>query len=79
MTPVIAIVVPSTTMLMMKELQVQFLAILNWQDWNESTCFQFEDNVCSWMMATVLPRNIFHLLDGPWINVSAMEQSTTLV
>jgi len=36
MALVIAIVVPSTTMLMIKELQVQFLAILNWQDWTET-------------------------------------------
>jgi len=52
--------VPSTTMVMMKELQVYFLAILNWQDWTETAhVSSFEENVYSWMMATLLPTNAF--------------------
>jgi hypothetical protein len=31
------------------------------------------------MMATLLPTNVFHLLDGPWIRVSTMGESTTVV
>ena len=54
------IMVPSTTMVMMKELQVYFLAILNWQDWTETAhVSSFEENVYSWMMATLLPTNAF--------------------
>jgi hypothetical protein len=60
MALVIAIVVPSTTMVMMKELQVQFLAILNYQDWTESAhVSSFEEDAYSWMMATLLPTSVF--------------------
>jgi len=51
------------------------LAGLYW----DSTCLQFEEDVYFWVMATLLPTNVFHLLDGPWIHVSTMEESTTLV
>ena len=42
----LVILVPSTTMLMMEELQVQFLAILNRQDWTETAHFSSLQMMC---------------------------------
>jgi hypothetical protein len=43
-------------------------------DW-DSTCLHVAEAVSSWMMATLLPTDIFHLFDGPCIHVSTMEES----
>ena len=32
-------------------------------------------DVSSWMVAILLPTDVFHLLNGPWIHVSTMQES----
>lgn len=43
---------------------------LNW----DGTSLQVAD-VSSWMVAILLPTDVFHLLYGPWIHVSTMQES----
>jgi len=38
-------------------------------------CLHDADAVSSWMVATLLPTNVFHLFGGPCIHVSTMEES----
>jgi hypothetical protein len=44
---------------------------LNW----DGTCLQVAEDASSWMVAILLPTDVFHLLDGPWIHVSTMQES----
>jgi len=43
----------------------------NW----DTTCHQVAEDVSSWMVAILLHTDVFHLLDGPWIHVSTMQES----
>ena len=43
-------------------------------DW-VGTCIHVAEAVSSWIIASLLPTNIFHLFGGLWIHVSMMEES----
>jgi hypothetical protein len=44
---------------------------LNW----DGACLQVAEDASSSKMAILLPTDIFHLLDGPWIHISTMQES----
>jgi len=37
-------------------------------------CLQVAEDVSCWMVATLLPTDVFDLLDGPWIRVVTMQE-----
>ena len=41
----------------------------------DDTILQVAEDVSSWMVATLFPTDVSHLLDGPWIHVSTMQKS----
>ena len=43
---------------------------LNWM-----ACLQVAEDVSCWMVATLLDTDVCHLLDGPWICASTMQES----